>query len=260
MFLLKKFISRLLFPVSLSAEVLVAGLVTLLFTRKQRTGKLVVSLGVALLLLLGSRSVSSQLLKPLEDRYPPLSLKSEDEIRNLSSSVKYVIVLGAGSSSDLRLPPTGQIGSETMARLVEGLRLCRDLHRCKLILSGGKVFEAVSEAEAMAKVADALGVSREDIVLESRSRDTAEQARLLQPMVGRDSFVLVTSASHMPRSMALFKKLGMNPIPAPTYFLALDKAQMGLDDYCPSTEGLETAEKAFHEYMGLAWERLTGQI
>jgi len=260
MFLMKKVVPLLLFPVPLALEVLVAGVLTLWLTRKQRAGKVVVTLGVLLLLLFSNKSFSSQLLKPLEDCYPPLFLKSEDEIKNPASPVKYVVVLGAGATSDLRVPPTGQVGSETMVRLVEGLRLYRDLRRCKLILSGGKVFGAISEAEAMAKVAEELGVSQEDIVFDTRSRDTAEQASFLQPLVGADRLVLVTSASHMPRSMALFKKLGMHPIAAPTFFLVLEDAQMQPDDFYPSTEGLGIAQRAFHEYMGLAWEKLTGQI
>jgi len=61
-----------------------------------------------------------------------------------------------------------------------------------------------------------MGVSDSDIVLEPDSKDTKDEAVLIQKIVGNEKLILVTSASHMPRSMALFKKRGMQPIPAPT--------------------------------------------
>ena len=53
------------------------------------------------------------------------------------------------------------------------------------------------------KVAQALGVAQQDMVLESESRDTEESAKAVAPIVQKDPFLLVTSASHMPRSMAM---------------------------------------------------------
>lgn len=90
------------------------------------------------------------------------------------------------------------------------------LPKTRLILSGGGAFDPVPNAEMMADVAIALGVVEKDLVRETTSKDTKDEARLLKEIVGDDTFVMVTSASHMPRSMALFLKLGMNPIPAST--------------------------------------------
>ena len=57
----------------------------------------------------------------------------------------------------------------------------------------------------MSRIALIMGVNPPDIILESTSRDTEEQARLIKPMVGREKFFLVTSASHLPRAMAMFR-------------------------------------------------------
>jgi uncharacterized SAM-binding protein YcdF (DUF218 family) len=96
--------------------------------------------------------------------------------------------------------------------------------------------------------------------MESVSKDTKDEARLIEEIVGNDSFVLVTSASHMPRSMAIFEKRGMHPIPAPTEHLAKESQRISPGMFFPSADGLKKAERAFHEYLGLGWAKLRGQI
>ena len=103
-----------------------------------------------------------------------------------------------------------------------------------------------------------MGFNLRNLWIEPLSRDTKDEARLMQKIVGRDRFVLVTSAAHMPRSMALFAKRGMRPVPAPTEYLAAESR--GPARFFPSADGLERAERAFHEYLGLAWAKLRGQI
>jgi len=112
----------------------------------------------------------------------------------------------------------------------------------------------------MAKVAESLGISPEEIVLESKSRDTEDEARIIKSMVGNDPFLLVTSASHMPRAMALFKKLEMNPIADPTDHLAKRSLQITPDDIYPGARGLRKAERAVYEYLGLTWEKFRGKF
>ncbi len=84
---------------------------------------------------------------------------------------------------------------------------------------------------------------------------------LVQRITKEDRFVLVTSAGHMPRSMALFRKLGMAPIPAPAEYLVREReggVRPGM--FFPEADNLVMAEKAFHEYMGLVWAWISGQI
>ncbi len=102
-----------------------------------------------------------------------------------------------------------------MVRLIEGVRLHREIPGSKLILSGDN-----DSAEGMATMAEALGVSGEDIVPAFEPRDTEEESQQIAPIVGAQRFILVTSASHMPRAMGLFRKRGLQPIAAPTDYLA----------------------------------------
>ena len=254
MFLLKKIVSPLLYPLPLCIEILFLGLIVLWFSRKQRTGKVVVSLGVALLATLSYDTVSDALLRPLEYTYD--SPTNREEI----SDAKWVVVLGAGHISDSRVPVTSQISGTSLIRLVEGIRLHKMLPGSKLVLSGGGGFDPVPNAKIMADVAMAIGVDRKDLILELVSRDTKDEARLIQKIVGVDRFLLVTSAAHMPRSVPLFKKLGMRPIPAPTDYRVKERQAISPGMYFPSTSNLWKAETAFHEYLGSIWAKIRGQV
>jgi uncharacterized SAM-binding protein YcdF (DUF218 family) len=83
---------------------------------------------------------------------------------------------------------------------------------------------------------------------------------LVRRLVGDDRFVLVTSASHMLRSVALFRKQGMEPIPAPTDHWVKRSDGMSPYRFFPGAENLLKTEMAVHEYLGLAWAKIRGQI
>jgi uncharacterized SAM-binding protein YcdF (DUF218 family) len=111
----------------------------------------------------------------------------------------------------------------------------------------------------MAKMAEALGVSAQDMMRLAEPRDTEEESQQIAPIVGAQRFILVTSASHMPRAMGLFRKRGLQPIAAPTDYLAPGH-RVDLDDLFPDGYKLFKSQTAFYEYLGLAWEALRGKI
>jgi len=254
MFLFKKIVGPFFFPLSLCLEIFLIGLFVLWFTQKKKAGKIIVSAGVILLILCTYGPFPRLLLKPLEYKYPPLlSVKDLPEIR-------WIVVLGAGHRSDPQLPANSQLSDASLARLVEGIRLHHSLPGSKLILSGGALNDPVPESKVFADVALALRVQRQDLILESLSRDTEEEAILIQKMVGKDAFALVTSASHMPRSMGLFRKLGMHPIPAPTDYGIRGSPGVSPGMFFPGSTDLQNAEAAVYEYLGLAWAKLRNRI
>jgi uncharacterized SAM-binding protein YcdF (DUF218 family) len=261
MFLVKKIVALFLYPVGLCLGILTLGLFCLWATRRQRLGKVLVTLGTVLLLLCSSSLISSWLLVPLEQRYPALlhhetvSWGPKD-----STSPKWIVVLGGGHRSDPSLPANSQISAAALSRVVEGVRLHKAIPGSKLLLSGGVVFDPVPEAEVMAQVVVLLGVKPQDIRLESESRDTAEEAEIIAKIIGRERFILVTSAAHMPRSMALFRRRGLEPIPAPTDFRAPNTLSSGPGRFLPGASSLGQTQAALHEYLGLAWSWLRGEI
>jgi uncharacterized SAM-binding protein YcdF (DUF218 family) len=260
MFLFKKIVSPLFFPVPLCLEILVLGLILIWFTKKQRAGKLAVTFGTLLLLLLSNTTMSDLLLRGLEYRYPQPAITAGSALRDGDSPVRYIVVLGGGYSDDPHVPLTSQLGEDTMLRVAEGIKLYREIPGCKLLFSAGSINEPVPESEVMSKVAQALGVGQQDIILESESRDTEDSARLVEPAVQKEPFLLVTSASHMPRSMAMFKKLEMNPIAAPTDYMVKNRGGTFPFGFYPDAGSLKKSERAVYEYLGLAWAKLRGKI
>lgn len=244
----------LFFPLPLCLEILLIGLFLLWLTRKQKAGKIVVSIGAILLAIFSFGLISDALLRPLENKYPP-----QLEIDGISD-VKWVVVLGGGHRSDPRVPVTSQISGDSLARLVEGIRLQRILPQSKLILSGGGAFDPVPIANIMADVALAIGVDKENFILEQSSKDTKDQAVLIKEIVGKERFALVTSASHMPRSMALFRKQNMNPIPVPTDHRVEESQGSSPRIFFPDATDIGKTERAFYEYLGIIWAKLRGQI
>jgi len=247
---MKKIIAPLFYPLSLCLGFLFAGMFLLWFTRKQRAGKIMVCLGIVLLVLFSYALLPDIALKSLEYRYAPLVDVSR------FSDIKWVVVLGGGHCSDSKLPVTSQLSESSLSRLVEGVRVHRLLPESRLILSGGAVFDPVSEAEVMARAAEIMGVEGDKIILEEFSRDTGDQARLIYEMIGNERFILVTSASHMPRSMVLFRKSGMQPIPAPTDYRVKKRQRLSPGVFFPNAGSLRKMEMVFHEYLGLCWIRL----
>jgi uncharacterized SAM-binding protein YcdF (DUF218 family) len=246
-FVMKKIISGMLMPLPLVLELLVAGLVLLWFTRRQTLGKVIVTIGTVLLLIEGFGLLAYATLARLEGMYGPLDLSEAREAK-----VKWVVVLSAGHySTEEALPVTSTLVPETQARLNEGIRIFRGLPGSRLVVSGGKVFGTVSSAELMARLASEVGLDPKRIVLEDRSRDTGEEAELIAPMVGREPFILVTSAYHMPRSMVLFKARGLNPVPAPTGHYAVDADSLSPATFFPRADGIRICEIVAHEVLGL---------
>ena len=254
MFLMKKIAAPLLFPLSIITVLLLFGLFLLWFTRKQKASRRLLTSGVILLLVFSYASLPDFCLGLLEKQYPPLlSVHSADKIR-------WVVVLGGGHSSDPTLPPTGQISTASLARLLEGIRIHRSYPGSKLLLSGGGVFDPKPEAVTMAELSMVLGIDQSDFILDTLSKDTKDQAKTMKRLIGTDRFVLVTSAAHMPRSMALFRKQGLEPIAAPTDFWVKDAQGFNPRQVYPDAAGLRKMERAVHEFLGIVWAKIRGQI
>lgn len=245
--LLKKLVSYFLLPYPVILTLLVLGTALLWFTKRQRAGKILVTAGVGLALVLSLPLTVGWLTRPLY-RFRPL-----DDL-SLAAGARWVVVLGSGYSTPARVPPNGRLDTASLERLVEGIRLQRALPGSKLVTSGGLAYAGVPQSQVLADAAMALGVAPSDIVQEPRSLDTADEAELVQAIVGTDRFVLVTSTTHMRRSMRLFEKRGLHPIPAPAGFWPNGRFPL------PSSSQLVNADRADHEYIGLLWAALKGQL
>jgi len=253
-FLFKKIVAPLFNPLSFCLAVMLGGLILQWLTRRWLAGKITTSVGIALLLFLGYGFGAGRLLRSLEHRYPPAAA-----VNLRGGGIKWVVVLGGGTSSDPDLPPASRLSESSLAHLVEGLRLHRQLPTSKVILSGGRVFGTGSDAEAMRDLAVELGAEPENLLPETASFDSETQARNVGKIVGGDVFLLVTSASHMPRAMALFTKAGLHPVPAPTHYLSHVNQGLSPAAFYPSLRGLRMSETVIYEHLSLLWANLRGR-
>ncbi len=244
MFLLKKIIGFVLMPMSILLVLFFFGIIMLWSTKRQRAAKIILTLTCLLLVFLSYGFLSYWPLEKLESLYPPLDVKM-----TRLNDINWVVVL-AGE------------GQETTVRLVEGIRIYRSLPGARLLVSGGKVYPTAPApaSEEMARMAVELGVNPTDIVQESISRDTKDEAKIIKSMLGEKQFILVTSAYHMPRSMALFMAQGMRPNPAPTGFLIKEGNHLSPVRFFPSAESIHDAELVVHEVLGILSARIMGRL
>jgi uncharacterized SAM-binding protein YcdF (DUF218 family) len=211
-----------------------------------------------LILVFISYNITSNLITgPLLNRYTSIE---KTELSSPVNSPEFVVVLGSGSSSNPDISLMSRIGYTTLVRLMEGIRIHKLFPHSKLILSGGSRPEHESSARLMSLVAEAIGVDHKNIIIESTSRDTKDEARIISRMIGDKSFYLVTSETHMPRSLALFKKHGMHPIPSPVHSLNKGLYMEEPNPLFPSSINIRKTELALHEYMGMIWGNIRGQI
>jgi uncharacterized SAM-binding protein YcdF (DUF218 family) len=152
MFLLKKIISSFVMPVPACLLLALLGLFLLWFTRKQKTGKVFVTIAIGLLTLLSYGTVSDMLTKPLENIYPPF------ENFESSKDVKWIVVLSGGSGVDKALPLSTYLSEASLKRVSEGVFIHKRLPEAKLIMTGRSGFEGITP------VAEVMGKGRRSVV------------------------------------------------------------------------------------------------
>ncbi|MEN8213518.1 MAG: ElyC/SanA/YdcF family protein [Pseudomonadota bacterium] len=241
LFILKKIISALLMPLSVGLILILAALY-FLSRNNTRMSKILMLVSFVWIAVMSYTPFSDLLMSPLESQYPALEEFPKD--------IGYVMVLGAGHTTNDELPMTSQLGRSAMFRLAEGIRVLRQLDDAKLIVSGYSGTDPTPHALMQKKMAVLLGVREERIIARYAPKDTREEAADIKPILNNQDFILVTSASHMPRAMAIFNEEGLYPYAAPTYHLAKDAS----DDFSiPDATGLMSSEYALHEYLGRLW-------
>jgi len=244
-FIIKKIIGYSLTPVPICLVLMAAGLVLLWRTKRQRLGKVLITVAFVLFLAFAYGVAGEPVIRALEQSYPPF-----DE----STRVSAVVVLGGAHKDSDRVPATSCLGDASLVRLVEGIRIYRMQDDCTLVVSGHGV------GAVMGQVALGLGVPEEDLVIEADARDTAAEAAFMRQFVGDRRFALVTSAYHMRRSMALFRKQGFDPVAAPAGYMFAGDRTIDVGTFFPGWKGIMRAERAHHELLGLVWSRFRGQI
>lgn len=253
MFWLTHLLANLLRPLTVVCLLLLAGIGALRRPERRRLGLWLVGTATALLLLLALSPFAGRAVIRSERDFPRFDIQALPV--QVSSRIRHVVVLGSGHTSDPALPLTSQLGGAALSRITEAVVILRQLPEAGLIVMGGRIYDPQPHAEALRNLAVALGVGADRIVVDPGPRSTSEEVTTVRGIVATDPFVLVTSASHMPRAMRLFREAGMHPIPAPT---GHTPAPVGfsLDSLFPSASRIGQAETLEYELLGSAWQKI----
>jgi len=253
-FVLSKTLALLLLPSNFLILLGAFGLV-LATTRYARAGRRLIIFSFVLLAIAGLSPAGSALLHILESRFPPW-----DASRGAPDGI---VVLGGSISKARSLDYDEPAVSGEAGRLVALAKLSRAYPQARIVFSGGDAdlfADGRTEAEFIGPLLDAFGVPRARVMLEDRSRNTAENAAfskaLGQPKSG-ERWLLVTSAWHMPRAVGCFRRIGFDVEAYPT---AWRTRRTGVTLFDRMSAGLLAFDLAVHEWAGLASYWLTGRI
>jgi uncharacterized SAM-binding protein YcdF (DUF218 family) len=254
---LSKLIPPFFYPVGLSC--LLLGLSLFFWWKRPKLAAGLVMTTFWILLVFSSPWVSGAIIRSLEQQNLPAEIPQADAI----------VILGGGLYSRVAPRPWIEV-NDAGDRILYGAKLYREGKAPRVIVSGGTIAwreGTAPESEAMAELLTMMGVPKSVILEDSSSLNTYQNAVNVKQILdaqGIRRVLLVTSAFHMPRSLMIFRKLGMDVVPAPTDFLVPDMTSgqlsfAGILVRCvPDSQDLYNVTRALKEYVGIAVYRLKG--
>jgi uncharacterized SAM-binding protein YcdF (DUF218 family) len=242
MYLLKQLVGALATPLTIALLVLLVAGLCRAFGRR-RSAAWLVAAAAAIGYLGAIAPVGDALLAVLERQYPAF-------VPGASLTAHNVVVLGSDYSPHGDLPISAALDPEGLVRIVEGVRLSRQVGATRLVVSGGAPRGRTASAIGYAKLAQDLGIPRDSIVVLDTPLDTSAEATAVKALLGDSPFILVTSACHMPRAMRFMLRAGARPIPAPTGH-RVRPGSWRWNALLPTARALQKTEHALHEYLGL---------
>ncbi len=255
-FALSKTLGIMLLPSNFLIGLSLLGAV-LLFTRFASLGRKLVVASAVLLAICGFLPLGNFLLYQLEQRFPPW-----DDTRGAPDGI---IVLGGSVDPELSEAHKITVFRGSVDRIVAAAALAHRYPKARILFSGGSANlvsdDSAKEADYAVSAFERLGIARERLTMERRSRNTEENAEfskaLASPKPG-ERWLLVTSAFHMPRSVGVFRKAGFSVEPYPADW----RTGSGWTLWAPSTfasDGLAQIDIAAREWIGLAAYRVSGK-
>ena len=250
-------LSKLLWlPLRPGTAALIAGCLGLaLVWRGRRWGRWLILLGLGFYLAVLALPLHQWVQIPLEERF--------SRPATAPARVDGIIVLGG--AVDQRLTAARGIPALNGAaeRMTEPVALMRRYPEARLVFTGGEaalVQGSLTEADVARQLWAGMGVPEARMVFENAARNTHENAvlthALVQPEPG-ETWLLITSASHMPRAMGVFRQAGWNMVPWPVNYRTGHNLAAWYDASFP--ERLREFEWGLREWIGLAAYRLMGR-
>jgi uncharacterized SAM-binding protein YcdF (DUF218 family) len=255
-FALSKTVGIMLLPTNFLIGVTLAGLL-LLLTRFAPLGRKLVIASIVVLAICGFSPLGNLLLYPLESRFPPW-----DATRGAPDGI---VVLGGSIDPERSVAHGVAAFTGSVGRLIAAAELAHQYPHARILFSGGNANlvsdHSAKEADYAIAVFEGLGIAKERLMMERRSRNTLENAEFSKALAAPKSgerWLLLTSAYHMPRSIGIFRKIGFAVEPYPVDWLTGGRAD--LLTFSPvAIEGLYRVETAMREWMGLTAYWISGR-
>ncbi len=249
-----KALSLLIHPLVGALLLLTAGWT--LAWRWPRVGQVVMGAGLLVLIVPSLPPVADALYRQLEQAHPPVAARA-------LPAADAIVVLGGGLSAPVP-PRVDPDFNDAADRIVHAFRLYQAERAPRIIVSGGRLpwADTPPEAFTLRRVLMQWGVPESAIWTEPESATTYENAQRTAALLRErdlDRVLLVTSAAHMPRALAVFCTAGVPAIPAPTDHRVVNSPRSVLG-YVPSAAALSRSTGALREYVGYVVYRLRGWI
>jgi uncharacterized SAM-binding protein YcdF (DUF218 family) len=258
-FWLKKLLGYWVNPVPVLVVLLVIAALLLRSPRRQRAGRWLVTLTAILVFLLANKFASIALVRPLETRYPAIPELTASSVPPALAKCRYVVVLGSGNGDTPGLSALDELSVSGRARITEAVRILHALPSAQLIVSGPAFESPISHATVLEQTAISLGIDASRIQRIEHARDTEDESLAVKRRVGDASVVLVTSAWHMPRAMALFHAAGVTAVACPTDYTSQWDGRLHWRDFLWDVESLDRSTVAIRERVGYVWISLRGK-
>jgi uncharacterized SAM-binding protein YcdF (DUF218 family) len=226
--------------------------------RWQRTASGLRWAALLVLVVQGWQPLPDALVRQLEARHPAPPHQAD-----LSRYAGLVVLGGALEPAYVWAGHDQPALNEDAERMTAALPLLQRYPRFQLLFTGGEgdlLAQGMSEAERARIFYQSMGVDQQRVLYEGASRTTYENAVLSAALPGVDKtrpWLLVTSASHMPRALATFEKAGWNVTPYPVDYRS--GLQTPWSRYS-LVRGASTWHLALHEYAGLLTYQLSGRL
>jgi uncharacterized SAM-binding protein YcdF (DUF218 family) len=196
-------------------------------------------------------------VRSLEAPYPPLETRPPE--------VEAVVVFAAGVSGPSGPRQRDEMDEDTLHRCLEAARMYRQGSPCPVVVCGGRAdpdTPGPSAAAVMSEFLVRLGVKEADLLRDERSTTTYENAVECAALVKAreiERVVLVVDAVDMARAAACLRKQGIDVVPSPCHYRAT-AFRPTLFSFIPSPGAGRAFQRAWHEWLGLAWYQLRGRL
>ena len=215
MFAISKIFWWIVEPSNVFLALFVAG-IALLWTRWRNLGRRLLAVLAAVAVIIAVFPIGTWMIVPLENRFP--------QIREIPDSVVGVITLGGAVNQFMTVARDQTSLSGGVERLTEFVAIARRRPELRLVYTGGSgalARQDLKETLVARRLFSEIGFDPARVLYEDQSRNTHENAVMTHALIrpGPDeTWVLITSAMHMPRSVGVFRKAGWKVLPYPVDF------------------------------------------